>query len=292
MTTRQPGLAHRAARLVCLVLLSWCAFASASPVRWNVSNASFDDSGSISGYFIYDVDTNHFSEWAVSVANGHIGDFPPITFGPANSVASTTNLGNPQPTLVFQLQGSQRVLRMTPNAALTNGGGSVAINITTQGLTGSVETYSGSGGPSRGIVSGRFDGTPAGSSFTIRPGITGNWYDPAQNGHGFQLEILPNGVATAFWFTFDNAGNAVWINGAGNIQGDRVVMNAGRVLNGRFPPNFNPATIERRPWGTLTFTFTDCNNGRVDWNSTDSAFTPAGMMQLQRLTAIDGVGCP
>ncbi|MEO8670058.1 MAG: plastocyanin/azurin family copper-binding protein [Tahibacter sp.] len=135
--------------------------------------------------------------------------------------------------------------------------------------------------------------TPVTPTFTITPGMAGNWYDPAQDGHGVQIEILPGNVATAFWFTFDNAGNQVWINAAGTIEGDHVVMNGGRVLNGRFPPNFNSTTVERRVWGTLTFTFTDCGHGKVDWNSTDAAFTATGTMNLQRLTPVlAGLTCP
>ena len=131
-----------------------------------------------------------------------------------------------------------------------------------------------------------------GAAFSIGPGISGNWYDPAQNGHGLQLEILPNQLASAFWFTFDNAGNPAWINAAGSITGNRIVMSAGRVLNGRFPPNFDSSGVERRPWGTLTVEFSDCDRGSVSWTSSDPAFTAAGAMVLQRLTSISGVDCP
>ncbi|UXI66812.1 hypothetical protein [Tahibacter amnicola] len=129
------------------------------------------------------------------------------------------------------------------------------------------------------------------NAFEVRPGITGNWYDPAQNGHGFQLEVLPGGIVTAFWFTFDNAGNQVWISAAGPITQNRVVMNVNRALNGRFPPNFNPANVTVSAWGTLTFTFTDCDHGSVSWASTDPAFTASGTMTLERLTRIDGLAC-
>ena len=132
------------------------------------------------------------------------------------------------------------------------------------------------------------------TTFAIGPGISGNWYNAAQDGHGFQLELLKAAptIVTAFWFVFDNAGNQVWINGVGTIDGNKVVMQAGRVLNGRFPPNFNPATVTKPSWGTLTFTFTDCDTGHVDWTTTDAAFTPSGSLDLTRLTAIAGTTCP
>ena len=128
--------------------------------------------------------------------------------------------------------------------------------------------------------------------FTITPAITGNWYDPAQNGHGFQFEMITPTLVTAFWFTFDNAGNPAWLVGTGTVDGGKVVMQVNRSSGGRFPPNFNPASIVSNPWGTWTFTFTGCNAGKVDWTSTDPAFTAAGTMPLTRLTQIQGSTCP
>ena len=127
--------------------------------------------------------------------------------------------------------------------------------------------------------------------FAIASGISGNWYDPAQNGHGIQFEVLSASLMTAFWFTFDNAGNEVWILGVGTIEGDHVVMQANRFAGGRFPPNFNPASVTPHPWGTLRFTFSDCSTGRVEWTATDPAFTPSGSMNLKRLTQVLDTRC-
>ncbi|MEO8673241.1 MAG: FG-GAP-like repeat-containing protein [Tahibacter sp.] len=129
-------------------------------------------------------------------------------------------------------------------------------------------------------------------AFTIHSGISGNWYDPAQNGHGIQFEVLSPTLMTAFWFTFDNAGNEVWIVGAGAIDGDHVTLQANRSAGGRFPPNFNPAAISNLPWGTLRFSFNSCTSGRLDWTSTDPAFTAAGTMPLTRLTQVMDTKCP
>ncbi|MDC8014477.1 plastocyanin/azurin family copper-binding protein [Tahibacter soli] len=128
--------------------------------------------------------------------------------------------------------------------------------------------------------------------FTITPAITGNWYDPAQNGHGFQFEMITPTLVTAFWFTFDNAGNPAWLVGTGTIDGGTIVMQVNRSSGGRFPPNFNPASIVNNPWGTWTFTITGCNAGKVDWTTTDPAFTATGTMTLTRLTQIQGMSCP
>lgn len=133
---------------------------------------------------------------------------------------------------------------------------------------------------------------PAGGTFHIGPSITGNWYDPSQNGHGVQLEVIGETLVTAIWFTFDANGAPVWIVGSGTIDGDRIVMQAGRSSGGRFPPNFDPAAVVAQPWGTLTFTFGGCASGRMDWTSTDPAFTASGTLPLVRLTQVQGMDCP
>lgn len=148
------------------------------------------------------------------------------------------------------------------------------------------------GRPGSGMF-GRIVVAPSGGEpFRIGPAITGNWYDPAQNGHGVQLEMISATLVTAIWFTFDNAGNPAWIVGSGIIDGDRIVMQAGRSRGGRFPPNFDPAAIVTQPWGTLTFTFTGCASGRLEWTSTDAAFSASGTLPLARLTQVQGMACP
>jgi plastocyanin len=135
------------------------------------------------------------------------------------------------------------------------------------------------------------DTTP---SFTIGPALSGNWRNPAQDGHGFQFEVLksPAGFVTAFWFVFDNNRNQAYITGAGQIEGNKVVMNSGRRLGAKFPPNFLTSDAVAVPWGTLTFTFTDCDHGHVEWTTTDPSFTPSGGMDIERLTQVAGTTCP
>jgi hypothetical protein len=261
-------------------------------VRWTFTDARFTDGGTITGSFVYDADTQQVPEWSVSVAGGETSAFPPLTYTELNGSAdSGKNPGNSQPTVYFYLGGSQRVLRVTPMDALTNAGGDTAINLNTAGnRSGGVECYN--CGPWREISAGSLHGVPVPGGFAIRRGVTGNWNNAQQDGQGFQFEVLPGGTMTAFWFVFDNAGNQAWIAGAGQINGDTVTMNAARVLAGRFPPNYNPATVERRPWGTLVFKFSDCNNGTVTWTSTDESFTATGSYAITRLTSIDGLTCP
>lgn len=148
------------------------------------------------------------------------------------------------------------------------------------------------GGPGSGMFGRIVVEASGGGGFRIGPSITGNWYDPSQNGHGVQLEMIGETLVTAIWFTFDAAGAPAWIVGSGTVDGNRIAMQAGRSSGGRFPPNFDPAAIVARPWGTLTFTFDGCASGKVDWTSTDPAFTAAGTLPLVRLTQVQGMACP
>jgi hypothetical protein len=131
-----------------------------------------------------------------------------------------------------------------------------------------------------------------GNTGTIGPAFTGSWYDPAQSGHGLVLEVLPGNSLLAYWFTFNPAGNQqAWFGGAGTYSGNTAtIMQVEQPTGGRWIPNFNPDTIVRHPWGTLTLTFTDCNHGKVDFNSVFGY--GSGSMDLTRLTQPDGLTCP
>ena len=60
-----------------------------------------------------------------------------------------------------------------------------------------------------------------------------------------------------------------WFGGVGTYVGNTAVIEQVALpTGGLWIPNFDPNKIVRNPWGTLTFTFSDCNHGRVDFNST------------------------
>jgi hypothetical protein len=127
--------------------------------------------------------------------------------------------------------------------------------------------------------------------FTIGPGITGAWYNPAQSGHGLFIEVLPDDLFYASWFAFNPEGTQqTWFTGVGTYSGNTATITAvEQPTGGRWIPNFDPSQVVRNPWGTLTFTFTDCDHGRVDFNSTAGYGT--GSMNLTRLTQPAGLAC-
>ena len=130
--------------------------------------------------------------------------------------------------------------------------------------------------------------------------LSGNWYNPNQSGHGFQLEFTKDAGLVAIWFVYSPDGTAqnwIYAQGAYDTAQNTVTVPAEILTGAKFPPNFNPADVHTQGgalWGNLTFTFTDCNHGSVSWHSDMAGYnnqndTP---LALTRLTQIDGTTCP
>jgi hypothetical protein len=134
------------------------------------------------------------------------------------------------------------------------------------------------------------------AGIAISPGFTGNWFDPSQSGHGFSIEVLPGNLMLAEWFVFAptyGGGLQTWIVATGPIMGNTAVLQGYYPVGvgGLFPPNFNPSQLQNQPWGTITFTFTDCNSGQVSWQPIVAGYT-SGSIPITRLTMPAGLSCP
>jgi streptogramin lyase len=131
------------------------------------------------------------------------------------------------------------------------------------------------------------------SNVTISAGFTGNWFEPAEAGYGFSIEVLPNNEMLAQWYVFAPNGGQSWIVATGPITGNTAVLQGYQPVGpgGRFPPSFNGSQLQKQPWGTITFTFTDCNDGTVSWQPTAAGYTN-GSIPISRLTMPAGLTCP
>ena len=134
--------------------------------------------------------------------------------------------------------------------------------------------------------------------YPIDPAMSGSWYDPTQKGQGVFIQVLPGRQLLATWMSFNPGGDQAWLVGVGSYSGNVAIVNATRPIGGRWIPNFDPAKIVNQPWGKLTFTFTDCSHGRVDFTTAFiNDWTPpsdfgSGSMNLTRLTMPAGLSCP
>jgi hypothetical protein len=131
---------------------------------------------------------------------------------------------------------------------------------------------------------------PASDPVGLRGDIAGSWYDPAQSGHGLMLEVIDRGRAVVTWYTFDPNGAPLWLSGAGSVQGSVLEVPVSTVSGGRFPPLFNPASVQRQAWGTLRIEFTGCDDATLRWTPSAAGYA-AGSMPLKRLSAIQGARC-
>jgi hypothetical protein len=121
--------------------------------------------------------------------------------------------------------------------------------------------------------------------------LSGSWYDPSHDGEGFNLEVLANGQAVVYWFSFDPEGNRRWFFGIGDIrEGILVFNNMMTTHGGIFGPEFNPDAVQIESWGSLQLDL-DCQGGTARYDSTEAGFG-SGTLNLDRLTNIDLLGCP
>ena len=139
------------------------------------------------------------------------------------------------------------------------------------------------------------------NGFPIAGYISGNWFNVDQAGSGFQIEAtntidaasgLP--IMLAIWFTYAPDGSSRnWIYAQGTYDPTKATTTLPAFLSagGKFPPTTKPSDVTAEPWGTLAFTFTDCDNGVASWNSIVPGYG-SGSLSIVRLTSIDGAVCP
>ena len=106
--------------------------------------------------------------------------------------------------------------------------------------------------------------------------------------------MATNNVMVAIWFVYapDGSGqNWIYAQGTYDKTTNSVTLPAVLLTHAKFPPNFVENDVQRTDWGTLTFTFADCNNGTVTWNSPLQGYG-VGSLPITRLTQIAGTTCP
>ena len=135
---------------------------------------------------------------------------------------------------------------------------------------------------------------PAPAAAAIDGSYSGSWYNPPESGSGFNLEVFSRERALLYWYTYDDAGQAVWLYSEGKITGNRIDFDVYYSDGMRFSA---PDTADRtnRRWGSATMTFTDCDNATLSYGSTYTGpeHSPVGTRTLpvRRLISIAGHRC-
>jgi hypothetical protein len=116
---------------------------------------------------------------------------------------------------------------------------------------------------------------------------SGQWFDPARNGEGIALEVLDDGHALVYMFTYPPPGapgQQAWLIGVGDVIGNGIEFTD--VQRGSLAPG---GTLQSAHWGRIGLVFDDCSTGRMRWDG------PAEWGSLEvpitRLTAFSGLDC-
>jgi hypothetical protein len=123
--------------------------------------------------------------------------------------------------------------------------------------------------------------------------LTGSWYNPAQDGHGFSMEIGADGLVVIFWYTYHPDGTPTFLVAIGQANGNTVTAQA-YYNTGMHFGEFNPAHRMQTKWGTIMITFHDCASATVEY---DSDFMHGGVafgtgsFPITRLLEIDQLQC-
>ncbi len=138
-----------------------------------------------------------------------------------------------------------------------------------------------------------FTASSSASNIIITKSFTGGWYDPDKSGQGFLIEIIKSNdqkKALSTWFTFDTNGNQYWLTGVGEIENQSIHFEMVLAEGGKFGNLHNSAEVTRTLWGSVDFTFTDCNHGTVSWSPVIGGFS-SGSMPVVRNTVINNLNC-
>lgn len=120
---------------------------------------------------------------------------------------------------------------------------------------------------------------------------SGSWFrGPQAPGEGLQLQVDSRGLLLAIWYTFDPQGRPAWLIGTGTVpaEGEPWVISMTRPRGTRFGPGFDPAAVQRVPWGEIRVSFSGCDRATLSWTSSEPGWAN-GSMPIERLTRPAGI---
>jgi hypothetical protein len=141
--------------------------------------------------------------------------------------------------------------------------------------------------------------------------VSGPWYDAAHSGEGLLIQVYDNGdqatrTFAATWYTFDGLGMPFWLyaqavvpiqgTASGATNGYQVINAPVKyVTGGGFAGNFTPP-VTNNTWGTMSFSFQDCNTLNFSYNgatgsNVNSGPAGSGTRQWTRVASTSGLVC-
>jgi len=123
--------------------------------------------------------------------------------------------------------------------------------------------------------------------------MSGSWYNPAQDGHGFSIEILANNRSVFYWYVYNPDGTPTFLIALGDIYGD-TIQGTAYFNTGMRWGDFDPTPRTQTVWGDLRITFHDCNSATLYYEATHSDTSiphGSGEISLVRLANVERLQC-
>jgi hypothetical protein len=127
-----------------------------------------------------------------------------------------------------------------------------------------------------------------------------NWSSPTQSGEGIVLQVYDNGdqatrTLSFAWFTYDDMGLPFWLYGQGgfNIGATSVTATTVYFKGGSFEGSLSSG-VPHTSWGTVTFSFPDCNDMNIAYSGSaaaDNGPTATGNATYSRVAGVNGLVC-
>ncbi len=133
---------------------------------------------------------------------------------------------------------------------------------------------------------------PCSGAPSANAGRSGSFFAANRSGEGILVQFLPDGRVFLVWYTYDPQGNQFWIV-SGDVTVNGNVVTAQMLYPAtttRFGSQFNSSQIGLQPWGTVTLTYSGCDNLTYAYTSSVAGFGN-GQYNYQRLTRLRGTTC-
>jgi len=131
------------------------------------------------------------------------------------------------------------------------------------------------------------------SAMDIKPTLSGSWFNPDQNGHGFSVEVMDDGRSVIYWYVYDHNRQPIFLLAIGENNESRIEAEV-YYQDGMKFGEFDGDDLNQVRWGSLIMDFQDCDHAVLSYDSDmmhSGQVFGSGTIQLQRLAAIGGSAC-
>ena len=267
----------------------------------SASNVVANDTNAETDLFLYRRDSAAVTQLSVSSSGGGLdaavaggtlsGDGKAFAFSStATNIDPLGVAGNNALYLGSTDGGPIRQVRRGLEGAVTASSTLAALNFTGSDVVFSNDGSNGSGGAQEkaGVANLLAANNPSvgTDSLSVSSQFAGLWYNLAQSGHGFLVELTEsNGVPTVIvsWYVYLN-GAQRWLLGSAPLRAGGVSVPMFITRGPSFSPMYDASQLVLEPWGVLTMKFLAPNQGLFAWASSYPGFG-SGQLKVDRLTS-------